>query len=75
MSHFTMRSALAAIAIAAAALGSAATVSAAPAGGPCADVPYVGVCVPLRDEPGTPSEQGMSDVLVLPVGNGFHAVN
>jgi hypothetical protein len=71
--RLTTRSALAAIAIAAAALGSAATAAAVPTG-PCADVPYVGVCEPLRGQqlmPSQSSQQGMADVL-LP-GPGIHA--
>ena len=71
MPGLTIRSAFAAIAIAAAALGSAATVTAAPVG-PCENVPYVGVCEPLRDgpRPSSPSQQGMADI-VLP-GPGIH---
>jgi hypothetical protein len=42
-----VRAVLAAIAIAAAAVSSAATAVAGPHG-PCADVPYVGVCTPWR---------------------------
>jgi|GEM_PF-5115698 len=57
----------AAIAIAAAALGSAPVAAAAPTG-PCADVPYVGVCDPLRKPPMTRSRQGMPDVPVVPSG-------
>lgn len=43
-----VRSALAAIAIAAAALSFAPSAPARPQG-PCADVPYVGMCTPWRD--------------------------
>jgi hypothetical protein len=64
----TVRSVLAAIAIAAAALGSAAVATAAPTG-PCEDVPYVGVCEPLRGQPRSPSQQqGMGEVNVPGVG-------
>ncbi|MCV7278405.1 hypothetical protein H7J88_01940 [Mycolicibacterium flavescens] len=40
------------------------TAGAAPTG-PCEEVPYVGVCEPLRGTPTTPSRQGMGEV-VLP---------
>lgn len=45
-----VRSMLSAIAVAATALGFAATAPATPQG-PCADVPFVGVCTPWRDAP------------------------
>ena len=64
----TIRSALAAIAIAGAALGSAVTATAAPTG-PCEDVPYVGVCEPLRSNDRSPAQQGMGEV-VLPGADG-----
>jgi hypothetical protein len=67
MRSLKVRSAFAAIAIAAAALGSAATAAAAPTG-PCEDVPYVGVCEPLRGSSHGPSQQGMGDV-ILPGAN------
>jgi hypothetical protein len=73
MPGLTIRSAFAATAIAAAALGSAATVTAAPLG-PCENVPYVGVCEPLRGEQLMPSQegqQGMADVFLT--GPGIHA--
>jgi hypothetical protein len=68
----TIRSAFAAIAVAAAALGSTATAGALPAG-PCADVPYVGVCEPLPRTGQSPSQQGMGEV-VLPNGNSIISV-
>lgn len=55
-----VRSILAASAIAVAALFPAATVSARPHG-PCADVPYVGVCTPWRDAPRSASANSRSD--------------
>lgn len=56
----TVRSAIAAAAIALAALGWVAPAAAAE--GPCADVPYVGVCEPYGDEPTGPSKQSTADV-------------
>jgi hypothetical protein len=73
MPGLTIRSVFAAVAIGAAALGSAATVAAAPSG-PCENVPYVGVCEPLRGQPQVPSQQGqqgMADVFLT--GPGIHA--
>jgi len=74
--RLTIRSAFAAMAIAAAALGSAATAAAVPTG-PCADVPYVGVCAPLRGEqlmPSQTAQQGMADVLLPGPGIHVHTV-
>jgi hypothetical protein len=73
MPGLTIRSALAAMAIAAAALGSAAAATAAPTG-PCEDVPYVGVCEPLRGEPRSPSQQGMGEVILPGVGSNIQSV-
>ena len=69
----TIRSALAAMAIAAAALGSAAVATAAPTG-PCENVTYVGVCEPLRDQPRSPSQQGMGEVVIPGTGNSIPTV-
>lgn len=69
----TVRSALAAIAIATVALGSATVASAVPTG-PCAEVIYVGVCEPVREQQRTPSQQGMGDVIVPGIGNNPVAV-
>jgi hypothetical protein len=68
MRGFTFRSALAAMAIAAAVLGSAGTASASPSG-PCADVPYVGVCEPVRSGQTDQPRQSMGEVVVPGVGN------
>jgi hypothetical protein len=68
MHRLTVRSALAAIAIAAAALGSATVATAAPTG-PCEQVTYVGVCEPFREQPRSPSQQGMGEVILPGVGN------
>jgi len=69
----TIRSALAAIAVAAAALGSAATATATPSG-PCENVTYVGVCEPVREQPRSPSQQGMGDVVLPGVGGNAQTV-
>lgn len=69
----TIRSAFAAIAIAAAALGSAATAAAAPTG-PCEDVPYVGVCEPLRGMQDSRSQHGMGEVIIPNANNDVQAV-
>lgn len=70
-----VRSTLAALAIAAAALGSAAIATAVPTG-PCEDVPYVGVCEPLRGQPRMPSQsqQGMADVVLPGLGVNTNAI-
>jgi hypothetical protein len=67
MPRRTIRPLLAAIAIAAAALGVTGTATAAPTG-PCKDVPYVGVCEPLGEQPRHPSQQSMAEP-VIPGGN------
>ena len=69
----TVRSALAAMAIAAAALGSAAVATATPTG-PCENVTYVGVCEPLREQPRSPSQQGMGEVVIPGTGNSITTV-
>ena len=73
MRSLTVRSAFAAIAIAAAALGSAATAVAVPAG-PCENVTYVGVCEPLREQPNSPSQQGMGEVVISGGNNSIQTV-
>lgn len=59
MLDLRVRSVLAAVAIVVVALSSAATAPARPHG-PCADVPYVGVCTPWRGAQG-PSPNSRSD--------------
>ena len=72
MPGLTIRSAVAAFVVAASSLGWAATAAAAP-GGPCDDVPYVGVCQSLGGSDSSPSQQGMGDVY-LPSGSGLQNV-
>ena len=64
---------LAAIASATVAVGLAAATHAAPIG-PCAEVPYVGVCVPASEQP-APPQQSHADVSIPDANNGFQAVN
>jgi hypothetical protein len=75
--RITRRIALAAAASATVALGLANAAAAAPVG-PCADVPYVGVCVPVSEQPSPPSQQSMGEVIVAPdngTGIGINVVN
>ncbi|BBY80343.1 hypothetical protein H7I53_21185 [Mycolicibacterium pulveris] len=64
MRSLTVRAALGAIAITAA-LGSAGIAAAAPSG-PCRDVPYVGVCERLGDQPRPTPRQSMGEIIVTP---------
>jgi hypothetical protein len=73
----TIRIALAAAASATVALGVATVAAAAPVG-PCADVPYVGVCVPVSEQPSQPSQQSLGEVVVAPdasTGSGINVFN
>jgi len=70
-----LTSALAATASAAAFVGLAATAQAIPVG-PCADVPYVGVCVPASEQPTPPTQHSLGEVAVPSDGSsGFNIVN
>lgn len=64
MRGLAVRSALGAMVIAAA-LGSAGVAAAAPAG-PCPTVTYVGVCERFADQPRTPPQQSMGEVILPP---------
>ncbi|HKH51396.1 MAG TPA: hypothetical protein VKA77_06320 [Mycobacterium sp.] len=67
--------ALAAIAGATATLGLAAVVHATPVG-PCADVPYVGVCVPISEQPSPPTQHNLGEVfLPSDTGSGIQTVS
>ena len=67
--------ALVAIASATVALGLAAPAPAAPVG-PCADVPFVGVCVPISEQPSPPTQQNLGEVVLPPnTSNGVQAVS
>jgi hypothetical protein len=67
MLGLTFRSTLAAAAVAAAGLGFSPTAPALPQG-PCADVPYAGVCTPYRGATGKPSSNAKSEPS-LPIVN------
>jgi hypothetical protein len=70
-----LTSALAAMASATAFVGLAATADATPIG-PCADVPYIGVCVPASEQPSPPSQHSLGEVAVPSDGSsGFNVVN
>jgi len=70
-----IRWALVATASAAVVLGLAATAAATPIG-PCADVPYVGVCVPSTEQPSPPTQHSLGEVVVpSDTTFGFQAVN
>jgi hypothetical protein len=70
---FVTRCALA-LACAAIPLGLAPVVGATP-DGPCADVPFVGVCVPLSEQP-SPSQQSSGETAFIPdATSGIHVVN
>ena len=66
--------ALAAIASATVVVGSAATVHAAPIG-PCAEVPYIGVCVPASGQPTPPPHSTGETAFIPDTGDGVHVVN
>jgi hypothetical protein len=66
--------ALAAIASAAVPLGLIPIANAAPIG-PCADVPFVGVCVPASEQP-TPPQQSSGETAFVPDStSGIHVVS
>lgn len=74
--RLTTRCALTA-ASAALSIALAATAAATPVG-PCAEVPYVGVCVPLSEQPSPPTQHTFGDVVVAPApggGIGIQTVN
>jgi hypothetical protein len=66
--------ALAVIACATVPLGLIPISNAAPIG-PCADVPFVGVCVPASEQP-TPPQQSSGETAFIPDGtSGIHVVS
>ncbi|HKP42810.1 hypothetical protein [Mycobacterium sp.] len=67
--------ALAAIASATVAVGLVPIANATPVA-PCADVPYVGVCVPVSEQPTPPTQQSLGEVAVpSDGGSGVNFVN
>ena len=43
--------------------------------GPCADVPYIGVCVPASEQP-TPPQQSLGETVFVPgTSGGINVVN
>ena len=66
--HNLIIPALAATARATVAVGLAATAHAAPVG-PCAEVPYIGVCVPASEHP-SPPQQSSGETAFIPDGTG-----
>jgi hypothetical protein len=60
--------ALAAIASATVAVGLTATANATPVG-PCAEVPYIGVCVPASEHP-SPPQQSSGETAFIPDSTG-----
>ena len=43
--------------------------------GPCADVPYVGVCVPPSEQPAPPQQSLGENAFVPDSSSGIHVVN
>jgi hypothetical protein len=71
----TIRFVLGMFASVAVALVLSATAAASPTG-PCAEVPYVGVCVPVGGAQPTPAQQNHDDYAVTPVTDGgVNAIN
>jgi hypothetical protein len=44
--------------------------------GPCADVPFVGVCVPASEQPSPPTQHNLGEVVLPPdAGSGMQFTN
>jgi hypothetical protein len=44
--------------------------------GPCAEVPYIGVCVPASEQPTPPPQQSLGETAFVPDSStGIHGVN
>jgi len=67
--HKLIIPALAAIASATVAVGLTGTANAAPVG-PCAEVPYIGVCVPASEHPAPPPQQSSGETAFIPNNTG-----
>jgi hypothetical protein len=73
--HKLIIRALAAIASATIALGLAVAAHASPVG-PCAEVPFVGVCVPIGEQTPPPTQHNFGEVALPPdTSSGSHVVN
>jgi hypothetical protein len=73
--HKLIIPALAAIASAAVVGGLTATAYAAPIG-PCAEVPFIGVCVPASEQPSPPTQHNLGEVALPPdAGSGMQFTN
>ena len=73
--HKLIIPALAAIASAAVAGGLTVTAHAAPIG-PCAEVPFIGVCVPASEQPSPPTQHNLGEVALPPdAGSGMQFTN
>jgi hypothetical protein len=67
--------ALAAIASTTVALAPITPAHAAPVG-PCAEVPFVGVCVPASEQPSPPTQHNLGEIALPPdAGNGMQFPN
>ena len=73
--HKLIIPALAAIASATVVDGLTATAHAAPIG-PCAEVPFIGVCVPASEQPSPPTQHNLGEVALPPdAGSGMQFTN
>jgi hypothetical protein len=73
--HKLVIPALAAVASAAVLGGLTATAHATPIG-PCAEVPFIGVCVPASEQPSPPTQHNFGEVALPPdAGSGMQFTN
>jgi hypothetical protein len=72
--RWAVSAALAAIASATVALALSAAAPAAPIG-PCAEVPYVGVCVPPSSQPSPPQQSSGETAFIPDTSSGINVVN
>jgi hypothetical protein len=73
--RWTVSAALAAIASATVAVGLTPTAHAVPVG-PCEDVPFVGVCVPISEQPSPPTQSNFGEVALPPdTSSGIQTIN
>jgi hypothetical protein len=73
--HKVIMPALAAIASATVAVALVTPARAAPVG-PCAEVPFVGVCVPASEQPSPPTQHNLGEIALPPdAGSGMQFPN